>query len=138
VVDPDIIAPIDVVVLPAVLILAQTGFGTTLVIVLVALTMMLLTSASAVSLNPIDSDERGRERRRWGGPQTVSKDRVLLSSPGEDLGAPAIQTIDDRIGSGGLSGLAVVAASRFCRRADRFHLLSMGGRAASSGCAVVW
>jgi len=69
-----------------VLILAQPDLGTTLVIVLVALTMMS-TSAFGRSPDPIDSDERGRERRRLGGgPQTYQKDRVLtFLNPESDL-----------------------------------------------------
>ncbi len=105
----DIIAPIDVVVLPAGLILAQPDLGTALVIVLVAFTMMLYVGLRPVSLILLTVMSVVGSVIAWAVVlKPYQKDRILtFLNPETDLAGAGYHQNQSMIaiGSGGLSGL---------------------------------
>jgi cell division protein FtsW (lipid II flippase) len=105
----DVIAPIDIVILPAVLILAQPDLGTTLVIVLVALTMMLYVGFRPLSLILLTVMSVVGSVAAWLLVlKPYQKDRVLtFLNPESDLAGAGYHQNQSMIaiGSGGLTGL---------------------------------
>jgi rod shape determining protein RodA len=105
----DVIAPIDVVVVPAVLILAQPDLGTTLVIVLVALTMMVYVGFRPLSLIMLTVIGVVGSVFAWAVLlKPYQKDRILtFLNPESDLAGAGYHQNQSMIaiGSGGLTGL---------------------------------
>lgn len=105
----DVIAPIDVVVLPAGLILAQPDLGTALVIVLVALTMMLYVGFRPLSLMLLTAIGLVGSVFAWAVLlKPYQKDRIVtFLNPDSDLAGAGYHQNQSMIaiGSGGLSGL---------------------------------
>jgi rod shape determining protein RodA len=105
----DIIAPIDVVALPAILILAQPDLGTTLVIVLVALSMMLYVGFRPVSLILLTVIGLVGSVFAWAVLlKPYQKDRILtFLNPETDLAGAGYHQNQSMIaiGSGGVTGL---------------------------------
>jgi rod shape determining protein RodA len=104
----DAIAPIDVVVMPAMLILAQPDLGTALVIVLVALTMMMYVGFRPLSLILLMLIGAAGSAFAWAVVlKPYQKDRVLtFLDPESDLAGAGYHQHQSMIaiGSGGLLG----------------------------------